>query len=290
MTLLKREITIRYDAPLTAHWFNNDPFDTHFLNAYTLLIPDGEKFIIRSSRRFLSRLTPELREESTRLFYQEAQHSAEHSKVLDLLRDEGYKIDSFIAATNMVAYKICERVGPKSLLLATCSGIEHINASIAEFYLKKEPVFQGATKEMAQIFSWHFAEEIEHGCVVYDILQEVNSNYLLRVAGFLVAYVMFVPTLYLGAVYLAAQDGSLFRGSFWRGWFGFNFGQGFLKASLLSIWRYLTPSFHPKATLPMHLVEKGLRHYELHGRRAASPDPARSIPPLAVSSATSANG
>ena len=53
-------------------WFAGQSLSNHFLNAYTLLIPEGERFIIRSCRRHLDRTDAELRNELSGLFYQES--------------------------------------------------------------------------------------------------------------------------------------------------------------------------------------------------------------------------
>lgn len=119
-------------------------------------------------------------------------------------------------------------------------------------------------------FAWHFAEEIEHGCVVYDILKTVHGNYFLRVYGILSAYFQFIPALYMGAFILAFQDRSMFRWSFWRGLLAFTLWKGFALISVAAMFRYMRPSFHPAQSLKMELVKKGIDYYNAASAETAS--------------------
>jgi predicted metal-dependent hydrolase len=114
---------------------------------------------------------------------------------------------------------------------------------------------------MAKVFAWHFAEEIEHGCVVYDIFKAVSGSYFLRLYGIVSAYLQFIPALYMGAFILAFQDRSMFRWAFWRGLLAFTLWNGFALASLGALFRYMRPSFHPAQSLKMELVQKGINYY-----------------------------
>lgn len=267
--LERRRIDFAFKNSIGQHWIKENPFESHFLNTYTILITDGEKFIIRSCRKFLERIPEALRQEVKALFYQEGQHSIQHTKVLSVLEEQGYNLKWFIALTNAIAYKVYERVVPDVLLLSTCSGIEHLNATIAEFFLEDEELFDKASNEMAQIFAWHFSEEIEHGCVVYDVLSQVNSGYAVRLFGLIAAFLLFIPTLYLGAMFLAVQDRSVFRASFWSGLWKFTVSKGFGRGLLACIRQYVKRCFHPRDTLKPHLVEKGMAYHAMLVARSA---------------------
>ena len=44
------------------HWFNNDPWSTHWMNAILAAVPDGERWVMNSARRQLDKLRdPEVR-------------------------------------------------------------------------------------------------------------------------------------------------------------------------------------------------------------------------------------
>ena len=60
--------------PVSGNWYEGKPWTTRLLNAYTLLIPNGERFIIRSCRHYLNWIAPDLKEELEDLFFQEGSH------------------------------------------------------------------------------------------------------------------------------------------------------------------------------------------------------------------------
>jgi predicted metal-dependent hydrolase len=50
-------------------WIAGKPFATQLLNAYTLLVPGGEHFVIRSCRLFMGAATTDLSAELSALFF-----------------------------------------------------------------------------------------------------------------------------------------------------------------------------------------------------------------------------
>ena len=116
-------------------WYDGNPLTTQLLNAYTLLIPNGERFIIRSCRHYLSRIAPELREELEGLFFQEGAHSREHRRVLEVMQADGLSLNVFRTIIEWFSYRALEPLTPAKLHLATAAAIEHHNAVIATFFL-----------------------------------------------------------------------------------------------------------------------------------------------------------
>ena len=133
-------------------WYDGKPLTTQLLNAYTLLIPSGERFIIRSCRRYLSRIAPELGEELERLFFQEGSHSREHGRLLKAMRADGLSLDSFRKFVEWWSYHLLEPLTPPKLHLATAAAIEHHNAVIASFFLDQELLKGVRTGELRRLF------------------------------------------------------------------------------------------------------------------------------------------
>jgi len=244
-----RPVAFAFPAGTGKHWFGNNPFRTHWLNAYTLIIPEGEKFILRTTRRYLDRCDGTLREQVQGLLGQEALHSREHERFFENLRSQGYRIDGYLIWYTFILYRVFERatlavLGPR-MLLSTASALEHINAVIAEIGLTHE-FLSDADPGVKPLFEWHYAEEIEHKAVVYDVLRKVSPSYALRILGMPSATVSFLGSLGLGTMMLLWQDGLLFR---WRtlrevGRFFF-VNPGFLWKYLQALVVYLKPRFHP---------------------------------------------
>ena len=112
-------------------WYENDPWTTHLLNAYTLLIPSGERFIMRASSRWMNAASPELREDLKTLFFQEGSHSREHARIVAAMKVEGLALTKPVALIEWLSYRVVEPIAPSKLRLATAAAIEHHNAAIA---------------------------------------------------------------------------------------------------------------------------------------------------------------
>jgi predicted metal-dependent hydrolase len=259
--LERRNVVLNFDSPVDPHWVNGRRFESLWLNAYAILIPDGERFIIRTCRKYDDRLSPSLGTQMRGLYYQEGQHAIQHRRALDIYRDQGYRIDGFAKATSFVCYRLLEPLFPKLFALSTAAAIEHINAFIAEHYLSVQPFLAHSDPQLTRMFAWHFAEEIEHKCVVYDALNEINQGRLLRFIGLFMALVNFVGLLYVGTFILAWQDRSVFRAAFWRDFYRFNISNRFVARLCRSSWAYLCVSFHPSEVSNTHLVSRGVDVY-----------------------------
>ncbi len=63
------------------YWFAGNPISTHVENAFSILIPPGERFFIRSVRHFEDRATDPEQEDLIRAFVQqEALHTRAHNE------------------------------------------------------------------------------------------------------------------------------------------------------------------------------------------------------------------
>jgi len=262
MSLTKRKVDLEFTGDIPKHWANDDPFLSHWLNAYTLLIPDGERFIIRSCKKYSNNISLDLADEIRGLYYQEGQHSVQHKKALDVFQQQGYRVNWFKVWSSFICYRILEPIFPNVSALSTASAIEHINAVVAEHFLSSDNFFETSSKQMGQMFAWHFAEEIEHKSVVFDVLNQVNKNYLLRLFGLITTFFTFVAFLYLAAFVFAFQDRSIFRMEFWRGFYRFNIKEKFLGKLLHASGLYMKSKFHPVDVDNEHLVDRGITIFQ----------------------------
>jgi hypothetical protein len=257
-----RPLKFTFSDGTRKHWFGNSPFKTHWLNSYTLIIPDGEKFILRNTKKYLDEVDGGLKEQVRGLLAQEAMHSKEHERFYDNLRRHGYRIDGYLRGYRFVSYRVLERlgdliIGPK-ILLSTAAALEHVNAVIAEIGLTDD-FLASADPEVRVLFEWHYAEEIEHKAVVYDVLQRVAPSYVLRLLGMLVATLTFVGSLAVGTIVLLWQDGRLIERRSWKEGARFFFVQpGFLGKCLSALGAYLRPRFHPDERDNYDLAEEVL--------------------------------
>jgi len=283
---------------VSGEWFAGKPLATHFLNAYTLLIPEGERFIIRSCRRHLDRAEGGLREELSRLFFQESSHSREHRRVLAAMREEGLGLNLFRQLVEGISYRLLEPLTPSKLCLATAAAIEHHNAAIAGFFLRQSLLQGIRSEEIRRLFLWHFAEEIEHKEVVFKLLQRVSNSRLLRAAGLFASWATFLTYLAVGSLLLGLKTKAIFAGGFWRELFWHCCTrEGLLVIMVKESIRYLEADFHPRVEASRDLLGSALAELErlgvelprprliakvpvaFHNRMALTLERIRSLPP-----------
>jgi predicted metal-dependent hydrolase len=170
-------------------WFGGDPVLTHSVNGMNLVFPDGERFFVRSVRRYLDRIDdPELREAVHAFSGQEGMHGAAHELQFDALRAQGFAIDGWLAWYRWLAFRVIEPVSPPILRLAATAALEHYTASFARLALETD-LLDPAAAPMARLLRWHAAEEVEHRAVAYDVYVAVGGGYVIRILGMVLATV-----------------------------------------------------------------------------------------------------
>jgi hypothetical protein len=191
------------------HWFAKSVVGTAFANGLNLLFPAGERFFVRSVRRYLDRIEdPKLREDVKGFSGQEGLHAYAHERYFEILEKQGFNVKAFLGFYEAFAYGFIEKIAPAQLCLAATAACEHFTATMAANALAREADGSMVLKEptMRALMLWHAMEEIEHRAVAFDVLQEVNPSYELRVAGLAVATTLLFGLWTLGTCSLLAQE------------------------------------------------------------------------------------
>ncbi|MEL6343144.1 MAG: metal-dependent hydrolase [Myxococcota bacterium] len=203
-----QRLTVRrfaLEGQVPRHWFDNNVLLTHACNAQNMLFPALERFFVRTVRRNQHHTTdPVLRQEIRSFIGQEAQHGHSHDKALDILREQGFRIDGWLGRFDGML-RAMERWAPSTLCLSVVAAVEHFTASVAECWLT-EGKMDLAHPEMATMLGWHAAEEIEHKSVVFDLLMQVDARWSVRALGMLIAAVGLLLLLISATVMLLVQD------------------------------------------------------------------------------------
>ena len=149
--------------------------------------------------------------------YQEGQHGAGHLRFWQILETQGYRIRGFQRRVDFVLYRLIERIGRRSKLkLSRASCIEHVNAYIGHEFLTQEILRVFTPPALKALFEWHFAEEIEHKHVAFDVLQRISPSYLNRFLGAALVLPMFYFLSTLGTLNLLRQDKLLNQRLTWK--------------------------------------------------------------------------
>ncbi len=216
-----RNVDFKFDE-VSKHWVLNNPILTHFINSMNIVFPEGERFFIRSVRKY-SKLAkdPQLKRDIRGFCGQEGIHAREHEKFWEVMEDQGlepYKFATFLNKTAFGGEYALEKLIVKGLnaispdlgdkmTLSLTAALEHYTAMIANAVFH-EPIAtnDNMAPQMLELLHWHAAEEIEHKAVSYDLLQVVDDNYYLRISGMGLATIALWGYLGLGQLYFISKD------------------------------------------------------------------------------------
>jgi hypothetical protein len=186
------------------------------------------------------------------LIGQEALHSKFHNEYNDIMKPHHLPVGLY----RFLAEKVFEYTFlkfPQPLKLSMMAGIEHFTAVLAEYMMKHEDHFYHSDDEKGRaLWMWHMLEESEHKDVAYDVYQTLSGNYLLRVSGFMIAFVTILGGVSLGALLLPflRKPSNLVSLSFWKeakssASLLFGYENGVFGSTTGHIFDYFRPDFHP---------------------------------------------
>ena len=163
------------------YWFAENPISTHIENAFSILIPPGERFFIRSVRNFEDRAKDAEQKDLIRAFVQqEALHTRAHNEFNASLRAFGVEVDREIAYADRVLSAM-GRYLPKKMQLAATAFLEHLTATGAHILFSVPAIAETMHPEMLRFWRWHAVEEMEHKAVAFDLYEQAGGGYFLRI-------------------------------------------------------------------------------------------------------------
>lgn len=169
------------------YWFGDNPILTHTENAFSILIPPGERFFIQSVQHYADRATdPELRDLIRAFVQQEALHTRAHNDFNASLARFGVHVEREIAYADRVMARL-QRWLPRKMQLGVTVFLEHLTATGAHMLFLEPAIARAMHPEMLRFWRWHAVEELEHKAVAFDLFREVGGGYWLRVTSALAA-------------------------------------------------------------------------------------------------------
>lgn len=245
-SITPRRFAAAFPLDTPKHWLPDDEVISSILNAYTILVPANEGFYIRTLKACLPRLKDEaLKERCRKFIHQEAQHGLAHTRYWDNLDAQGYRFRGFEKNVDKLVFRTMEKFGPVWLRVSLVSCVEHINAYVGHEFLWQN-ILANAHPGVKDLMEWHFAEEIEHRRVAFDLLQAVAPRYPVRLMGFVLTSGLFYALVTLQAASLLSQDGLLWRMKTWKQCFAhLGSRHRMLQQTLRHLIDYLRPGFHP---------------------------------------------
>jgi predicted metal-dependent hydrolase len=234
------------------YWCDDDLFRSRLFDAFSTLLPVGERFFIEALRRAADEAADPALDELVKQFaHQEALHSREHRRYNDRLRAGGVDLDAWDRSQKRTMWRMLA-LRDVRIPLAITAAAEHITAAIGRAVLE-DGVLARAHPVAAAFWAWHSAEEIEHKGVAFDVLQRAGGSPVLRRT--IMAWVLLLLGIRLGSrfVHLLRRDGVLLAPGTWRA--GLQL-RGFARTLGSDLAAYFRRDFHPWHSDDYHLVER----------------------------------
>lgn len=236
---------------LQRHWYQGNPWTTHFLNAMSAVFPDGERFFIDSVRNVQDRVQdPALQKEIRAFIGQEANHGKEHETFNRLLEERfGVPMSSTAGFVKRWLLGTARRL-PHMRQLAITIALEHFTAILANQLLESPEIAEQLDRPEGEMFLWHAVEETEHKAVAFDVYVAVYGRGFLptfvRLMTMVITTIMFGLWIMLFQLRFLWRDGELLN---LRALFGFVaflwWKPGPLRKMLPDYLDYYRPGFHP---------------------------------------------
>lgn len=288
------------EATVPRHWFNDEPWLTHFMNGILAAVPDGERWVMRSARRQMGKLTdPGIRRAASQFIRQEAIHAREHDVMNAIATRHGVPLDKVEATFKKLRLSLQDTLSDE-MQSSLAAAFEHMTATIASILLDHPETFHATTPELRAMLYWHFVEETEHKSVSFDVFMDSSGGgiraYFLRTGGMAMATILGVPLMLGNHAYLLYADKQL---SNWRSaarTAGVLFVRpGILTGVLKAYLPYYLPTFHPWDDDNRPVIHAWKREFERTGdainafealRTYIVARPNNTSPPTATAAAT----
>jgi uncharacterized protein len=168
-------------AVVPRDWFAwSTPLSTA-LNLFSFIIPEHERFFIRTVRAYKARAEGAESEALVRAFMQqEAIHYQVHEQFNASRSAYGMQVERDLATIRKVFAAIERRYSLK-VRLGMTAFMEHVTAVSAHIALGEHSPLPYMHPTMRDIWEWHALEEIEHKAVAFDLFKRARGGYFLRV-------------------------------------------------------------------------------------------------------------
>jgi predicted metal-dependent hydrolase len=222
--------------------------------------PRGEVFFIETIKRHRADAPPKLEAEIRAFVIQEINHTREHVAFNKAARDAGYDLSGIEERLESAVEAANNR--PPIANLAATMALEHFTAIMAHQQLKRPERFVNVPEELAEMWLWHAAEEIEHKAVAYDTWLHATRDWSRWKRWHVKSRLMLVVTRNflrdrLADIHnLLEQDGLTGTKWNWRVLAYLLWRPGMLTNVFPAWLAFFLPGFHPWKLDDRHLIRK----------------------------------
>jgi len=259
--IIPRDIRFRIaDAP-KRHWYGGHVQKSALVDCFSLFLPEGERFFIRSLKHYAAGLEDrELAKEINGYAVQEAFHTREHEEYNRALATLGYDVE---AMEGPIRHALRKTQNPLLRLAVTCA-IEHLTATFSLFLLRHPKMLDGAEPAYRRLWMWHALEEMEHKAVALDVFNHATRDlpgwkrYFLRIGAMNGTILGFIALLFRNVRLYAKADGVQTGLVFWLKFLGVLFiDPGYSRLTAGSFFSYYLPGFDPRQKDDLAVIERG---------------------------------
>lgn len=168
--------TVMVVSGASERFWNQTPFRSYLFNAFSLLLPSGEQFVIRAMEDAVTRL-PEgapLQEEVVQFVREERAHQRAHRLYNTQLAAQGYKAVALEARIERAVQGLEQALAWKERL-ALAAALEYLTALISRQALRGEGWLVHNACRQSSLWRWHCEEEVAHHGVALRLLNEVGQ-------------------------------------------------------------------------------------------------------------------
>ncbi|MDS7927898.1 metal-dependent hydrolase [Acinetobacter sp. V91_7] len=242
------------------YWFADNPFLTHFMNAFSGILPQGEYFMIASVRsvRHQVQQQAQLNKDISGFIGQEAHHAKIHQSFNRMLEERGLPVQQ-LEKLMMQCLKFVDQLSEQNRMAVT-GATEHFTALFGKLLLSHPEIIEQIDSTMKRVMIWHALEELEHKAVAYDVYQLIDGGYWRRVYGVLLATGLISGTVLYGQASFLWADKSIWnlnatmKGLWWM--FGVGKKAGYFRKALPDYLEFFKPNFHPMHDDNSALIEQ----------------------------------
>jgi predicted metal-dependent hydrolase len=257
--LKRRDVELDLDPKdVPRDWCYDNAFTTTFLNALSLLFPEGEKFFVDSVKKQRAKIEdPALLADIQAFIGQEAMHGKEHRAFNDLMIEHGYDEAPIIDGRLRKFLGFIRKTLPPMSQLAATTALEHFTAMLAEQLLADERMHDDVHESVRPLWLWHALEESEHKAVAFDVYTAAGGGYARRVLIMLATTAIFFSVQALVHARLMATRKILWKPWRWvRGATRLWIYPGYLTRLVPAYLAYFKPGFHPNERDTNELLRK----------------------------------
>ena len=251
-----RRMAFEFDPKMDKYWYHGNSLMTTMLSVMSGMFPEGERFFIHAVRHYQDQVKdPELQKEIRAFIGQEAHHGNAHEVVNQLITECGVPVDQ-VEAEVIDKLKMAKGRLPARGQLAITIALEHFTAMLANWLLNHPEIMDDLPADMKELFIWHAIEEIEHKAVAFDVYQQCEGNYFVRVFFMMTATFKFLRDIVWFQSKFLWRDRHFPKLWEWRQTGRFLFGKGGALSSTLGHYlSYYKPGFHPWQHDNTHLIK-----------------------------------